>query len=342
MFVLLAEQRPNGTSKKPPGPSFFAPLAQDACRQADHEVENAAVKIARIGIGEEGDQPGSEAPRNAAAELGKLGGAARARKLTAEKRAEIARKAAAKRWEASRVAAAHDTCVDPTHDSLRTQSAPITPQRRSAGDSHSEPKKWKLLRTALKRISPEQRALIAALPGMGGLTRCIRLVLTAKTKAELDDSDLLLRIEQRRRRQPDLKLKTAIKEVINELVGKDKDTTRSGDKSVQLAERRFVSVPSALRHLQKKYAKHQDEIRRRADSIEFGGALAHRHVAPIVAAGGASLSIRIPFGSSQVAAPPPCSSKRAMRLPEWLDLGDAAKAVQRETMAMIRRQRSGE
>ena len=37
-------------------------------------------------------------PPSAGAELGKLGGAARARNLTPERRAEIARQAAAKRW----------------------------------------------------------------------------------------------------------------------------------------------------------------------------------------------------------------------------------------------------
>ena len=36
---------------------------------------------------------------SAAAQLGKLGGAARARNLTAKQRTEIARKGAAKRWE---------------------------------------------------------------------------------------------------------------------------------------------------------------------------------------------------------------------------------------------------
>lgn len=62
------------------------------------DVIGAAVRVARISIGEEEDERESDAPRSAAAELGKLGGAARARKLTAEQRAEIARKGAAKRW----------------------------------------------------------------------------------------------------------------------------------------------------------------------------------------------------------------------------------------------------
>jgi hypothetical protein len=50
----------------------------------------------RIATGEEQDD--REATASAAAQLGKLGGAARARNLTAEQRAEIAKKGAAKRW----------------------------------------------------------------------------------------------------------------------------------------------------------------------------------------------------------------------------------------------------
>ncbi len=61
------------------------------------DVIGAAVKVMRIATGEEEDD--CEATASAAAQLGKLGGAARARNLTAEQRAETARKGAAKRWE---------------------------------------------------------------------------------------------------------------------------------------------------------------------------------------------------------------------------------------------------
>lgn len=62
------------------------------------DVIGNAVKIARIATGEDQD----DAPeRSAAAELGKKGGDARAQNLTPERRAEIARKAASKRWQAS-------------------------------------------------------------------------------------------------------------------------------------------------------------------------------------------------------------------------------------------------
>jgi type IV secretory pathway TrbL component len=64
------------------------------------DVIGNAVRVMRIATGEVEDKPGEPAPGKdaAAAALGKRGGAARAKKLTAEQRAEIARKAAAKRW----------------------------------------------------------------------------------------------------------------------------------------------------------------------------------------------------------------------------------------------------
>ena len=60
------------------------------------DVIGNAVKVARIATGEEQDE--REATASAAAQLGKLGGVARARNLTPEQRAEIAKKAAAGRW----------------------------------------------------------------------------------------------------------------------------------------------------------------------------------------------------------------------------------------------------
>jgi hypothetical protein len=64
------------------------------------DVIGNAVHVMRIATGEEaGDVP---TPASAAAQLGKLGGAARARNLTPEQRKEIARKGAAKRWENAR------------------------------------------------------------------------------------------------------------------------------------------------------------------------------------------------------------------------------------------------
>lgn len=57
----------------------------------------AAVKVMRIAIGEEQDE--REATANAAAQLGKLGGAARAAAMNPQQRSEIARLAATARWK---------------------------------------------------------------------------------------------------------------------------------------------------------------------------------------------------------------------------------------------------
>jgi hypothetical protein len=58
-----------------------------------------AVKIMRIATGDEPEDYGPEDTKDQAAKaLGKKGGAARAAKLTAERREEIAKKAAATRW----------------------------------------------------------------------------------------------------------------------------------------------------------------------------------------------------------------------------------------------------
>ena len=65
------------------------------------DVIGAAVKVMRIATGEEEDEREPERASSAAAELGKRGGAARARKLTPEQRTEIARKAAAGRWRSA-------------------------------------------------------------------------------------------------------------------------------------------------------------------------------------------------------------------------------------------------
>ena len=57
-----------------------------------------AVKIARIATGEDEDVPVDDGKDKAAQELGKKGGAARAKSMTPERRAEIAKKAAESRW----------------------------------------------------------------------------------------------------------------------------------------------------------------------------------------------------------------------------------------------------
>lgn len=60
-----------------------------------------AVKVMKIATGEEEeeyDTPEAQGKNPAAVSMGKLGGKARAEKMTPERRAEIAKKAAEKRW----------------------------------------------------------------------------------------------------------------------------------------------------------------------------------------------------------------------------------------------------
>ncbi len=65
-------------------------------RKAD--VIGNAVHIMRIATGEEKDTAPDDGKDKAAQAMGRKGGAARAASMTAEQRAEIAKKAAAKRW----------------------------------------------------------------------------------------------------------------------------------------------------------------------------------------------------------------------------------------------------
>ena len=61
------------------------------------DVIGAAVKVMRIATGEETEELHTTLA-SPAAQLGRLGGEARAKALTAQERANIAKKAAAKRW----------------------------------------------------------------------------------------------------------------------------------------------------------------------------------------------------------------------------------------------------
>ncbi len=63
------------------------------------DVIGAAVKVMRIATGEEDDAPPPDDGKDpAAVSMGKRGGVARAAAMTPERRAEVARKAAVKRW----------------------------------------------------------------------------------------------------------------------------------------------------------------------------------------------------------------------------------------------------
>jgi hypothetical protein len=63
------------------------------------DVIGNAVKVMRFATGAETEELETDPVKSAAAELGSRGGKARAAKMTPERRREIAKKAAAKRWK---------------------------------------------------------------------------------------------------------------------------------------------------------------------------------------------------------------------------------------------------
>lgn len=64
------------------------------------DVIGNAIKVARIATGEDVEETVADDGKDPAAKaLGAKGGAARAKAMSPERRAEIAKKAAAKRWE---------------------------------------------------------------------------------------------------------------------------------------------------------------------------------------------------------------------------------------------------
>ena len=64
------------------------------------DVVGAAVTVAKIATGEI-EETTDDGKNKAAVELGRKGGKARAEKMTPERRTEIARKAAQRRWDRS-------------------------------------------------------------------------------------------------------------------------------------------------------------------------------------------------------------------------------------------------
>jgi hypothetical protein len=67
------------------------------------DVISNAVRVMRIATGEVDDMPDDDGKDRAAQALGKKGGAARAKSMTPERRAEIAKKAAEKRWVTKKI-----------------------------------------------------------------------------------------------------------------------------------------------------------------------------------------------------------------------------------------------
>jgi len=66
------------------------------------DVIGAAVMVVKIATGELEDTPKDDGKNRAAQELGRMGGKARAEKLTKKQRSEIAKKVADRRWSEGR------------------------------------------------------------------------------------------------------------------------------------------------------------------------------------------------------------------------------------------------
>lgn len=62
------------------------------------DVIGNAIKVAKIATGEIDDEKDDDGKDKAAQSLGRRGGKARAESISAERRSDIAKKAAAKRW----------------------------------------------------------------------------------------------------------------------------------------------------------------------------------------------------------------------------------------------------
>lgn len=62
------------------------------------DVIGNAVKVMRIATGEDSETAPDDGKNKAAQELGRMGGAARAKSMSAKRRKEIAKKAASSRW----------------------------------------------------------------------------------------------------------------------------------------------------------------------------------------------------------------------------------------------------
>jgi hypothetical protein len=74
------------------------PRRRDHNQKRPADTVPKAIRVAKILTGEIEEDTGDSGKDNAAQVLGRRGGAARREKLSAERRSEIARKAAAKRW----------------------------------------------------------------------------------------------------------------------------------------------------------------------------------------------------------------------------------------------------
>jgi hypothetical protein len=77
----------------------FAPFTQNRGQKRPADVIGAAVMVGKISTGEIEDLTTEDGKNAAADALGRMGGKARAKGMTAKRRKEIAKKAAKTRWK---------------------------------------------------------------------------------------------------------------------------------------------------------------------------------------------------------------------------------------------------
>ncbi len=73
-------------------------MAKRTKKKRPRDVIGNAVRVMRVATGEEDAETAEETEESPAAQLGRKGGEARAKRLTSEQRREIAKKGAAARW----------------------------------------------------------------------------------------------------------------------------------------------------------------------------------------------------------------------------------------------------
>jgi hypothetical protein len=190
------------------------------------------------------------------------------------------------------------------------------------------------------RITPGGRGLFMAVAGAKDRQQLRRIgfAVAATTKREVDDDNLLLQIERRRRHQPSLTVAAAVERVVSDLPVGDPD--RSGGQQVKVGST-WVSKSSVLERLQRKYRKHREEIQLRVDGEKYGRAVAQRFLPPLLDPRTRLALVRSPFDRAALGEGPVYVRKEPLRSLDPQALPDAVDAFLREMRDLARRARSG-
>jgi hypothetical protein len=159
------------------------------------------------------------------------------------------------------------------------------------------------------------------------LFRQVRAAVATRTRREVDDDDLLLRIELYRRVTPGMSVERAVRGV-TALLRTDDKPNQKGERVVKLGDRRIVSEPSAIKHLTQKFQKHEQEIVRRANGQDVGKKIAQQHAHRV--AGPRDFAGICALASDLVSTMEPAALKKGRRSLDDVSLPDASDAFLRE------------